>query len=82
MRDALEGTPEEPSIPPAGIVSVRIDLDSGKLSRKTDYTSDFEYFIQGTEPKEYATAPKMTATSLSKHRQKSCSSNSLFNTVC
>ncbi|QTE82077.1 penicillin-binding protein 1A [Shewanella algae] len=55
MRDALEGTPEEPSIPPAGIVSVRIDLDSGKLSRKTDYTSDFEYFIQGTEPKEYAT---------------------------
>ncbi|MDF0535002.1 PBP1A family penicillin-binding protein [Shewanella sp. A32] len=54
MHDALEGTPEIPMTPPAGIVSVRIDLATGKLSRKNDYTSDFEYFIQGTEPKEYA----------------------------
>lgn len=26
---------------------------NGKLTRKTDYTSAFEYFISGTEPKEY-----------------------------
>ncbi|MCL1076411.1 penicillin-binding protein 1A [Shewanella dokdonensis] len=54
MHDALEGTPEISITPPPGIVSVRIDLATGKLSRKNDYTSDFEYFIQGTEPKEYA----------------------------
>lgn len=54
MHDALEGTPEIAITPPPGIVSVRIDLATGKLSRKNDYTSDFEYFIQGTEPKEYA----------------------------
>lgn len=54
MRDALSGTPEEPSTPPEGIISVRIDLESGKLSRKTDHTSTFEYFLAGTEPTEYA----------------------------
>lgn len=55
MKHALEGTPELPSPPPEGIVSARIDLATGKLSRKTDHTSKFEYFIQGTEPKEFAT---------------------------
>ncbi|CAM3510480.1 penicillin-binding protein 1A [Shewanella violacea] len=54
MKDALAGTPEEPSTPPEGIVSVRIDLATGKLTRKTDYTSKFEYFISGTEPKAFA----------------------------
>ncbi len=55
MKSALTGTPEIPTTPPAGIVSVRIDLATGKLSRKTDYTSKFEYFISGTEPTEFAT---------------------------
>nr|WP_275659158.1 PBP1A family penicillin-binding protein [Shewanella sp. Isolate8] len=55
MKNALQGTPELPSPPPEGIVSARIDLGTGKLSRKTDYTTKFEYFIQGTEPKEFAT---------------------------
>lgn len=53
MNNVLKGTPEITAIPPEGIVSVRIDLTTGKLSRKTDYTSAFEYFISGTEPKEY-----------------------------
>lgn len=53
MNSVLQGTPETTSIPPEGIVSVRIDLATGKLTRKTDYTSAFEYFISGTEPKEY-----------------------------
>lgn len=53
MNNALKGTPEIIVSPPAGIVSVRIDLATGKLTRKTDYTSAFEYFIAGTEPKEY-----------------------------
>ncbi|MCL1125558.1 penicillin-binding protein 1A [Shewanella surugensis] len=55
MKNALAGTPEIPASPPAGIISVRIDLASGKLSHKTDYTSRFEYFVAGTEPTEYAT---------------------------
>ncbi|GIU40566.1 penicillin-binding protein 1A [Shewanella sairae] len=55
MKDALSGTPEVPTSPPEGIVSARIDLATGKLTRKTDYTSKFEYFISGTEPTEYVT---------------------------
>ncbi len=55
MKDALAGTPEIPMSPPEGIVSARIDLATGKLTRKTDHTSKFEYFISGTEPTEYVT---------------------------
>ncbi|WP_299798619.1 penicillin-binding protein 1A [uncultured Shewanella sp.] len=58
MKNALAGTPEVATTPPEGIVSVRIDLATGKLSRKTDYTSKFEYFISGTEPKEFASEPE------------------------
>ncbi|MGZ9896983.1 penicillin-binding protein 1A [Shewanella gaetbuli] len=53
MNQALKGTPEYPSEPPRGIVSVRIDLETGKLTRKTDHTTSFEYFVEGTEPTEY-----------------------------
>ncbi|QYJ78634.1 penicillin-binding protein 1A [Shewanella acanthi] len=53
MNNVLKGKPEVIAVPPEGIVSVRIDLATGKLTRKTDYTSAFEYFISGTEPKEY-----------------------------
>lgn len=55
MNKALAGTPEHPVIPPKGIVSARIDLATGKLTRKTDHTTEFEYFAEGTEPKEYVT---------------------------
>ena len=54
MNKALKGTPEHSTEPPKGIVSVRIDLETGKLTRKTDHTTAFEYFVEGTEPKEYA----------------------------
>ncbi|WP_028774582.1 penicillin-binding protein 1A [Shewanella waksmanii] len=53
MKEALDGTPQEPMLPPEGIVSARIDLATGKLTRKTDHTSSFEYFIAGSEPTEY-----------------------------
>ncbi|SDF81157.1 penicillin-binding protein 1A [Idiomarina zobellii] len=53
MEKAIPEYPaREFSIPP-GVVNVRIDLETGKLSRKNDYTSRFEYFIKGTEPTEY-----------------------------
>lgn len=53
MEKALEDVPEQRKQLPPRIVQVRIDSETGKLTRKTDYTSLFEYFIQGTEPKDY-----------------------------
>ncbi|MEI8632224.1 hypothetical protein P4S72_09625 [Vibrio sp. PP-XX7] len=38
---------------PDNIVKVRIDRNTGLLTNKTDSSSMFEYFIQGTQPKEY-----------------------------
>jgi penicillin-binding protein 1A len=40
--------------PPAGISSARIDLATGLLTKKTDYTTRFEYFKTGTTPTEYS----------------------------
>ncbi len=54
MEVALEDTPAEPFQVPPGLVSARIDLATGKLSRANDYTSRFEYFLPGTAPTEYA----------------------------
>ena len=53
MKVALEGTPEAPIEPPEGLVSIRIDLETGLLSHKNDYTSRFEYFEKGTAPTKY-----------------------------
>jgi penicillin-binding protein 1A len=39
---------------PPGLVSARIDLDTGLLSRNTDHTSRFEYFLPGTAPTQYS----------------------------
>ena len=55
MRAALDGMPEAPIELPEGLVSVRIDLATGLLSHKNDYTSRFEYFIKGTAPTKYVT---------------------------
>ncbi|MCC4833934.1 PBP1A family penicillin-binding protein [Shewanella sp. 10N.7] len=54
MNQALKGTEEKTTIPPKGIISARIDLATGLLTRKTDHTTSFEYFVEGTEPREYA----------------------------
>lgn len=53
MKVALEDVPQQRKQVPSDIVRVRIDRDSGLLTQKTDYTSMFEYFKRGTEPKEY-----------------------------
>lgn len=54
MRDVLPSYPEQTLTPPIGISSVRIDLASGLLSRRNDYTSAFEFFKLGSEPTQYA----------------------------
>lgn len=43
---------------PPGVVNVRIDLETGKLSHLTDHTTRFEYFINGTEPTKYVDKQK------------------------
>lgn len=53
MEEALPVFPSREFGIPPGVVNVRIDLDTGKLTHKNDYTTRFEYFIRGTEPTEY-----------------------------
>lgn len=53
MEQALKDLPEQSMPIPEGIVTVRIDRDSGKLSKRTDTSTMFEYFVTGTEPKTY-----------------------------
>ena len=54
MKEILPTIPVSYREIPEGIISVRIDRDTGLLSRKTDYTTRWEYFIKGTEPTKYA----------------------------
>lgn len=53
MRVALENVPQERKVTPPGIIRIRIDRDSGLLTKKSGSSSMFEYFEKGTEPKEY-----------------------------
>ncbi|MCW8109736.1 PBP1A family penicillin-binding protein [Alteromonas ponticola] len=53
MQVALQDVPYSPMPIPEDIVRVRIDRTTGKLTRRTDHTTLFEYFLQGTEPKSY-----------------------------
>ncbi len=53
MQVALNDKPHSPIAVPDNIVRVRIDRTSGKLTRRTDHTTLFEYFLQGTEPTVY-----------------------------
>jgi penicillin-binding protein 1A len=53
MQKALENVPEKNMPIPDDIVTIRIDRNSGKLTKRTDHTSLFEYFKRGTEPTTY-----------------------------
>lgn len=53
MKVALADIPQEPFVQPEDIVSVRIDKATGKLTNKTDKSTDFEFFMLGTAPTEY-----------------------------
>ena len=55
MRTALEDLPPEPFMQPENIVSVRIDKLTGKLTKRTDNSSIFEYFKLGSAPTKYVT---------------------------
>lgn len=53
MEKAMAEMPHTPMPIPDDIVRVRIDRTSGKLTRLTDHTTLFEYFLKGTEPQVY-----------------------------
>ncbi|MFM2480999.1 penicillin-binding protein 1A [Celerinatantimonas sp. YJH-8] len=53
MRNALDGIPEHLIPTPPGIVTARIDEKTGLLSNANDYTSRFEYFLDGSQPTQY-----------------------------
>lgn len=55
MEVALEDLPVEPFEQPEGILSIRVDKATGKLTKKTGTSSTFEYFMTGTEPTSFVT---------------------------
>ncbi|WP_312268519.1 peptidoglycan glycosyltransferase/peptidoglycan DD-transpeptidase MrcA [Pseudescherichia sp.] len=52
MKSVLDGVPEAPLTPPAGIVTVNIDRSTGQLANGGN--SRQEYFIEGTQPTQQA----------------------------
>ncbi len=60
MRDALEGRPENLQEQPAGLVTVRIDAESGKRADLDSTNSLFEVFREENAPRELATATTST----------------------
>jgi penicillin-binding protein 1A len=54
MRSALQGKPERPRTPPAGIVSVRIDPQTGLLADPAQENAIFEYFREEYAPQQTA----------------------------
>ncbi|WP_434082616.1 penicillin-binding protein 1A [Catenovulum sediminis] len=53
LKVVLQNEPEQTKHIPSDIVTVRIDSESGKRTNKTDHTALFEYFVSGTEPRNY-----------------------------
>jgi len=53
MKKALNDVPKHEKTIPEHIIRVRIDRATGLLTNKTDGSSMFEYFKEGTEPKDY-----------------------------
>lgn len=54
MKVALEDTPKSRKVIPKNIVRVRIDLETGLLTNRSNADTMFEYFLKGTQPKQYA----------------------------
>ena len=53
MQFALVDKPEHLLPMPTELLTLRIDKGTGKLTNRTDRTSMFEYFTQGTEPQVF-----------------------------
>ncbi|MCC6303273.1 MAG: penicillin-binding protein 1A [Gammaproteobacteria bacterium] len=56
MREALRGAPEHPLDRPPGLVTVRIDPDTGLLAKSAQSNGIFETFFADNAPRQYAGA--------------------------
>jgi len=54
MEEALKDVPERQFEQPEGIITVRIDPETGLLAAPGQSNAIFEYFKEGTAPTEYA----------------------------
>ncbi|WP_198262765.1 penicillin-binding protein 1A [sulfur-oxidizing endosymbiont of Gigantopelta aegis] len=55
MKVALKDVPEQPLVPPENIVTVKIDSETGLLASANSKATQYEYFIDGTEPQRSGT---------------------------
>ncbi len=69
MRDALDGREETFLEQPEGLVTVRIDPDTGRLASATDAKAVFETFYTERAPEALAEATTPTAGSGSQETQ-------------
>lgn len=78
MQTALQGVEDTPPVQPAGVVSVRIDPETGLLAPPEQNDAIFEYFKQENVPSEYA--PNKTGiSSQSGSGQKTQAPEQIFN---
>ena len=56
MKTALQGVPEQPFNQPEGVVSVRIDAETGLLAAPGQSNTLFEYFREENVPKQLVKA--------------------------
>jgi len=63
MGEALEGVPEREFEQPEGLVTVRIDAETGKLAGSWSEDTLFEYFRKGNAPTEVTPRPASAAQS-------------------
>lgn len=54
FREAVKNSPVEDFIPPPGVEFVRIDTKTGLRATRISQKADFEVFIRGTAPTQYA----------------------------
>lgn len=74
MREALRGAPEHTLAQPEGIVSMRIDADTGKATNRTGGNTRFEYFAAEHLPDHEET----TGTSYEANGNKGAGNDGLF----
>ena len=50
MEPLIETLPKNTSLPPPGLVSIKVDKKTGRRSEGTSSSSIFEYFLEESQP--------------------------------
>lgn len=78
MEQVLEGTPSKEMIQPPGVVSTKIDPETGKLAALGQTNAIFEFFRDDTVPTEVAQQGREDFNTIYNTRQQEESVDSLF----